>query len=66
MAIREKGALTHLGVRVDGAMRPLCRAWRSSWNWTLVRAEVTCRECRAARASSEGDVGPGAPRAGAR
>lgn len=52
MAIMDKHALSHLGVRGEGTTRPLCKDWRSSWNWTLVSAEVTCPACRAAIAAN--------------
>lgn len=61
MAIMEKRALIHLGVRVDGIVRPLCRNWGSSWNWSLIRAEATCPRCRATPAAPEAGDCPPAP-----
>lgn len=58
MPMLEKRAVAHFGVRGEGQTQVLCRAWHSMWNWTLVRAEVTCPECRtalAALAVTDGD-----------
>ena len=48
MAILERNAPAHLGVRKNGTIEPLCLSWRSTWNWTQVPSDVTCPQCRAA------------------
>lgn len=66
MPILDKHALAHLGVRGEGTTRPLCRDWRSSWNWTLVPAEVTCPACRAALAAPDAASADGSSQSGRR
>jgi len=65
MSILERNAVAHYGVRRNGAIRPVCLSWRSTWNWTRSPAEVTCPQCRAALATRDqpgtpavGDQGP--------
>jgi hypothetical protein len=53
LAILERNAAAHLGVRRHGAVEPLCLSWRSTWNWTLVPSQVTCPQCRMALEGSE-------------
>lgn len=48
MSILERNAVAHYGVQRNGAMRPLCLSWRSTWNWTREAEKVTCPHCRAA------------------
>jgi hypothetical protein len=48
MSILERNAVAHYGVQRNGAMRPLCLSWRSTWNWTREPEKVTCPHCRAA------------------
>ncbi|MBI5071084.1 MAG: hypothetical protein HZB56_22935 [Deltaproteobacteria bacterium] len=64
MAIMDRHALAHLGVRGEGTTRPLCKDWRSSWNWTLVPAEVTCPACRAALTANAAGAGADEPTSG--
>jgi len=48
MAILERNFAAHFAVRVEGVVHPLCKAWRTSWNWTLERNFVSCPQCRLA------------------
>jgi len=48
MAILERNFAAHFAVRVEGIVHPLCKAWRTSWNWTLERGFVTCPQCKLA------------------
>jgi hypothetical protein len=48
VSILERNAVAHYGVQRNGAMRPLCLSWRSTWNWTREAEKVTCPHCRAA------------------
>ena len=53
MSIMERNAVAHLGVQGGGIVAPLCGSWRSTWNWSLVPAEVTCPQCRVALAGRD-------------
>jgi hypothetical protein len=53
MAILERGALVHLGVRRNGAILPLCGKWRSTWNWSADPREVTCPPCRSLKTDAD-------------
>lgn len=48
MAILERNFAAHFGIRKEGVVHPLCKAWRSTWNWTMEKEHVTCPQCRSA------------------
>jgi hypothetical protein len=56
MAILERNFSAHFAVREEGIVHPLCKSWRTTWNWTLERDHVTCTYCRAALEKLELDA----------
>lgn len=55
MSILERNAVAHYGVQRNGAMRPLCLSWRSTWNRTREVEKVTCPHCRAALSTRDAE-----------
>ena len=57
MSMPDRSAGAHFAVREEGVVHPLCKSWRSNWNWTLEQDRVTCPQCRAALQPGERAAG---------
>jgi hypothetical protein len=54
--VLERNFSAHFAIRKEGIVHPLCKSWRTTWNWTLERDHVTCTFCREALEKRELDA----------